>query len=362
MSPFPGARPAAAFVACVALAVCDPTGIGGTTSQGSDGFIFLGSKTRAYGSNNPSAVDEADGEDRFFVYYLQDTDVTTGPANVSTAGHTLTLDGQAESDVYEIHTLGSQGDERNYVINVLDTGAENDGVDELTIFGLEGDGGATSNDIFLLRAARELPNESADRPAYVAMLHGDVKLYRDLITGNETPANGGSPEVQRINYDTGLNGRLTVLGLGGNDYFGVDDSTVNVTLDGGVGDDTFQVGQLFGLERDTLDGLLLAEDIFPTLTPTTRGWLSPGNSAPMVIQGGTGADVFTVYSNQAELRLQGHDDNDSFEVRAFALAQVSHKFANILPRQRREVPDFTNLRWLCQHLVEVAFPARRVFT
>jgi hypothetical protein len=42
----------------------------------------------------------------------------------------------------------------------------------------------------------------------------------------------------------------------------------------------------------------------------------------MVATGGTGNDEFIVYSNQAELRLEGDDDNDLFIVRAFALAAV----------------------------------------
>ena len=41
-----------------------------------------------------------------------------------------------------------------------------------------------------------------------------------------------------------------------------------------------------------------------------------------MVQGGTGNDEFRVYSNQAELRLEGDDDNDLFIVRAFALAAV----------------------------------------
>src|SRR5690606_12292787 len=56
---------------------------------------------------------------------------------------------------------------------------------------------------------------------------------------------------------------------------------------------------------------------------TTRGWLSAGIGAPMVVHGGTGDDAFTVYSNQSELRLEGDDDDDVFVVRAFALAAVS---------------------------------------
>ena len=58
------------------------------------------------------------------------------------------------------------------------------------------------------------------------------------------------------------------------------------------------------------------------LIATTRGWLSPGIHAPLVATGGTGNDEFIVYSNQAELRLEGDDDNDLFIVRAFALAAV----------------------------------------
>ncbi|KKK48748.1 hypothetical protein LCGC14_3142010, partial [marine sediment metagenome] len=64
------------------------------------------------------------------------------------------------------------------------------------------------------------------------------------------------------------------------------------------------------------------------LIATTRGWLSPGTSAPMVVTGGTGNDEFVVYANQAELRLEGHDDNDLFIVRAFAIAAVVDTDAN----------------------------------
>jgi hypothetical protein len=314
----------------------DPTGSTGGTSLNSDGYIFLGSKTRAYGSQAVPAYNATtgkfvssgdDGEDRFFVYFLQDTTTQTGPNVTTVAEHTLTLDGQADSDVYEVHTLGSNGeDDRNYVINVLDTGEENDDVDELTIFGLNSpnsgldgnDDPYPTDDIFLMRAAAFLPNETADRPGYVALLHGNLAEYQDVIQNNED-----SDEVQRINYDTGLNGRVIVEGQGGNDAFFADDTTVIMSLDGGAGDDQFQIGQIFGEKRNILDGNLLAQDVFPSLVATTRGWLSPGTSAPLIAQGGTGNDEFRVYSNQAELRLEGDDDNDIFIVRAFALAAVA---------------------------------------
>ena len=108
----------------------------------------------------------------------------------------------------------------------------------------------------------------------------------------------------------------------GNDAFYVDDTSAIITLDGGAGNDTFQIGQIFGVERDAADGGLLPQDTFPALVPTTRGWLSPGTHAPLLATGGTGNDQFTVYSNQAEIQLSGDDDNDLFIVRAFAIAAV----------------------------------------
>jgi hypothetical protein len=287
--------------------------------------------TRAHGGQTPGTVGTLaspgnDGEDRFIVYYLQDMATVTSPdgeyinpvtgqpveVTVNGAGvptldprHTLTLDGQADTDYYDIYTLGSNGvDERNYIINILDTGQPNDGVDEATIHGFDsnqnGVDGASGNklptdDIFLLRAVTSLPGEAADHPGFVAMLHGNLNPYLDIVALNED-----SHEVQRINYDRGLNGRLTVLGYGGNDYFASDDTTTTVTLDGGKGYDTFQIGQIFGNKRNVLEGALLAQDVFPEMVATTRGWLSPGSSAPMMVHGGTGNDEFTVYSNQAE--------------------------------------------------------------
>ena len=128
--------------------------------------------------------------------------------------------------------------------------------------------------------------------------------------------------MQRVNYDTALNGRLSVYGLAGNDHFYVDDTTTTITLDGGAGFDNFQIGQIFGTKRDAASGGVAAQDLFPSLVATTRGWLSPGTHAQLMATGGTGNDTYTVYSNQAALRLEGDDDADLFVVRAFALAQT----------------------------------------
>src|SRR5262249_44150747 len=190
-----------------------------------------------------------------------------------------------------------------------------------------------------------------------------------------------SQSVQRVNYDSAINGRLAVYGLGGNDYFAVDDNAAATTLDGGVGDDSFQIGQIYGLQRDgsqppnppvvgdTFGGSVLGAamppplvgtaslDGFPqlanSLTPqsiygtvaTTRGWLSAGATSPLVAEGGTGSDTFTVYSNQAALRLEGDEDNDLFTVRAFALAEtdpISHDIVWVDPVQMIAKPLLTS--------------------
>ncbi len=59
-------------------------------------------------------------------------DVGTGQVGAPVgAGHALTLDGRQDTDTYLIWTTGSAlAHQRHYVINILDTGAANDGVDE----------------------------------------------------------------------------------------------------------------------------------------------------------------------------------------------------------------------------------------
>ncbi|HKJ56179.1 MAG TPA: hypothetical protein VJ978_09355, partial [Nitriliruptoraceae bacterium] len=287
---------------------------------------WLGSYTEVFGSAFVELQAE-DGEDFLVVHKLQTMDVG--------ALHTLNLDGQAGSDTYTIFTTGSRGALRDYVVNVLDSGDPDDGVDELVIHGIDtADEGKDefgnlrpTDDIFLLRKAGWIPGpeqylgtdrEAADRPAFVALLHGTLDETRASDPDGDSSIR--PQEVQRINYDTSINGRVRVLGGQGNDYFAVDDNSAITSLEGGSGADTFQIGQIFGFDRDEAEGGLAPWDVFPDLVATTRGYLSPGISVALVAHGGTGDDTFKVYSNQAELRLEGDADNDVFVVRAFALA------------------------------------------
>ncbi|MBD2516808.1 DUF4347 domain-containing protein [Nostoc sp. FACHB-973] len=294
--------------------VTDKTQIFGNTDA--DTFVFnqtfLKGQTNVFGGAS-TTTGANDGEDQFIVNQLQSMTTSRGGKR-----DTLNLDGQADTDTYIINTTGSQGDRRDYIINALDTGAKDDGVDTLTINGADSNANGASDpvdDIFLLRGMNSIPGETADSPAFVALLHG-------TLGQTQTPSNLASirpQEVQRINYDANINGRLNVYGLGGNDFFASDDNSAITSLDGGKGNDQFQIGQLYGSDRTTAIGNLAPSDVFNTVR-TTRGFLSQGNSFSTVVQGGTGDDTFSVYANKADLRLEGDAGNDQFVIRAFALA------------------------------------------
>ena len=195
---------------------------------------------------------------------------------------TLDLDGGQGTDLYTIDTTG----QTDYVINVADTGAPDDGADRLTV------NGTAENDVFLVRQN------------FVAHLQEDGDTgYRDTF--------------ERINYDENINARLRVNGLDGDDAFFSDDNSSIMTLDGGAGNDAFQIGQMFGADRQT--AYVAAGDEIDTVE-TTMGYLSAGISFPTTILGGDGEDSFTVYSNKAPLKLFGEDGNDEFIIRAFVIA------------------------------------------
>ncbi|MCE8556437.1 calcium-binding protein [Ruegeria pomeroyi] len=256
---------------------------------------------------------------------------------------TLDLDGAEGTDVYVINTTGTYGEERDYVINVLDTGAPDDGADTLAITGSDG------ADVFLLREITSIENRTTDRPGFVTLLHADPNGTDTSLDNaiDQAQTSADRPvSVQRVNYDRAVNGRLTVYGLGGDDMFAVDGNSTITTLDAGAGADRFQIGQFHGvLDADNPEGAAFHLNAAPGDEPaviirTTRGYISAGPSQPLVAKGGDGGDTFTVYSNKAEIRLEGDAGNDIFVVRAFALADEN--FDPILDRYSVEGRNIIN--------------------
>ena len=223
-----------------------------------------------------------DGQDTIVVNRLPD--LTSAAANGRR--DTLNIDGGQDTDTVRVQLAGAS----TYRINVHDSGDADRGVDTLTILGTD------AADTFLMRKN------------FVALVHPNAD--------GTYPANTA---VERINVDASLNGRIVVEGGLGDDRFYMDDDAALMTVDGGAGNDFFQMGQIFATPRDVANGLL-AEDAFDTVQVSFGGYLSKGNSVPVVIYGGTGDDTFQIYSNKADLRLEGEDGDDQFIIRAFALA------------------------------------------
>src|SRR5690606_19989468 len=100
------------------------------------------------------------------------------------------------------------------------------------------------------------------------------------------------------------------------------------TLDGGEGDDLFQIGQLFGTPRLNPDGSggtfegIAGDDQFATQL-TTNGWLSRGASFEMRIVGGEGNDCFSVFSHAAPLHIEAGEGDDSVAISTFRLVDPS---------------------------------------
>lgn len=224
---------------------------------------------------------------------------------------TIDVDGRGGTDDVIVNVTAGRTD---YIVNVHDTGAPNDGADTLTINGTDpGDAGNASGEDLILA-----------RRHFVAFLTPNTGVD-DLF-----------PEVERVNYDQTINGRLQVNSGGGDDRFIIDDNSAITTLDAGEGNDSFQIGQVFGLnpngeydesgsfipgsrsvadDLQNIDLTSASDDI--ELLGITRGWLSRGITFSTVAFGGEGNDDFTVYSNKGLLRMEGEGGNDTFLIRAF---------------------------------------------
>ncbi|MCX2973495.1 LEPR-XLL domain-containing protein [Halieaceae bacterium IMCC8485] len=304
---------------------------------------------------------------------------------VSTYGTDI-LDGQAGSDDYVVNFIGGTADR---LVTTFDSGNAATGPDNLTINGSvsvsyddtglirsevfrgepgpddgESRGPQVGDDNFLLRAN---PNRT-DGLAFVALLGKDAALaaanqaladaQEALDSGDSTASqakvdtarelaqqlaaadSGDDYPIERVDYTASMETLIINSGFG-RDYFALDDNRASTTINGGSGNDVFQIGQMFNLARTNLptEGNIQEHpnpnapanydtsetDIFATIE-TTRGFLSNGITEATTINGGDDNDSFVVFHNKAVLSLNGDDGNDEFTVRAFALSGSQETF------------------------------------
>ena len=247
------------------------------------------------------------------------------PDNVGIAG-TLNVHGQAGSDSYFMGLTGQYSSE----INVLDKSNGDDGVDSMKVFG-------TDEVDYMLFRPRKVTVEDADGKT-IEVPAGTIAAIEVDDRGN--PVVGG--RVERLNYDSDVNGGFTVHGRKGDDWFIIDDNEAALTIYGDAGNDTFQVGQLFKSPRDSRAGLAPVDHFETTLT--TQGYLSNGISFPSSLYGGDGNDTFNVNRNLAELSMFGENDDDTFIVRSFVAVDPNDPkkpFTNINGGQGADFIAFT---------------------
>jgi Ca2+-binding RTX toxin-like protein len=220
-----------------------------------------------------TVIEGEDGDDTLVINPLAGV-----PASTNGFGdEALTVDGNEGSDLYVVNIWSSGTSE----LSIHDSGVDPSGTDRLTINGTDG------ADTFLLRAG------------YVAALTNKV--------------GGAFLDAEHINYDNTIDAGITINTLGGADLVAFDDNSSLTTVNGGDGDDRFQVGQLFGDDPDDSDDLV----VDTATVHTTRGELSNGVSEATTINGGAGNDQFQIFHNLGVLQLNGDTGDDTFIIRTF---------------------------------------------
>ncbi len=227
------------------------------------------------------------GHDDTFNVNVSATGQETG---INGVGALLAIDPQEWSSTVNVYLTGQTSAE-SYPVSLVDV-HDSGPLTDINTLNVYGSNSPTDSDEFLVRAN------------FVAIV--------------QLGSSGQSVSAERVNYDSTINnGGLFIYGRASNDYFALDDTSAKLTIVGGTGSDTFQVGQLF--QSPTNDPQYPFGDDEVLRTETTAGWLSNGISQPATLIGGTGADTFTVYRNLATLTLIGGPTSNLFVIRAFAL-------------------------------------------
>ena len=228
-----------------------------------------------------TAINGESGDDRLVLNPLPLKPTTANGIN----DDSLTFDGATGSDLYVINVF-SVGDSE---IVVHDSGTDLTGFDRLTI---NGTAGPRSVPHAGLRRRRRRSSRPGRRSSPTRSATSSRPPSGSSTTSRSTPASPSTVSAA-------------------NDHFALDDNSSVMTVNGGAGEDTFQVGQMFGDTNDFDDDWPVA------LTATTRGQLSNGVSYATTLNGGDGPDHFYVFHNIGVLQLNGDAGDDEFVVRTF---------------------------------------------
>jgi len=148
-------------------------------------------------------------------------------------------------------------------------------------------------------------------------------LSRQNFLANFNNTDDPNTSLERINTDLdtqSITSLLLDLFVDGENSVHFDGTMATMDVFGGPNNDHFYIGQMFRSPRNETYGVSIDDPINTTLT--TKGYLSDGcdSSNPVTINGGPGNDTFDVLRNKCILDLNGESGDDSFVVRSFAAA------------------------------------------
>ena len=193
------------------------------------------------------------------------------------------VDGQSGNDTYRIQFMGGPSE---VFTNVMDSG--NDTNDSLRVLGTADD------DSILVRAS--------DAGLGMIALVPDEKVGAERVNYWKS---GSSKGIDAVTVETGIGG----------DTVAVDSTLTVMTIDLGSGNDTINVGQLYGSEN--LSGINSLDSFTGNLIETSEGILSAGNLHALYIDGSYNDDVYNVLHVSAPLSLISDIGVDTYNIKGF---------------------------------------------
>lgn len=232
--------------------------------------------------------------------------ITVGPGNNF-------VDGQAGNDTVKVKFMGDST--VNYT-NVTDSGSLSD-VNTLVIAGTENE-----DHILMRRNGGTLDENNKEKPAdlgFVALLPITENDLDESSQNDEIAKKNINTNIERINFTNSVK-TVNIDAKAGNDKIFVDGTAETTNINGGFGDDTFVIGQLYNSERKANDyAKVNSDDEFKTIETSDDQFLSDGvtTDTRLNIDGGIGNDNFVALNNKGFLNLAGGKNDDAFSLYTF---------------------------------------------
>lgn len=267
-------------------------GAGNDSLYGDAGvFAYKSDKKNSFGGDQITFGENTGLLDSIFKD-LELNSAETGNDKIYTGPGMDFVDGQGGNDHIIVSLMG--GSETGYA-NVIDSDG-NLNNDTLTIEATE------YNDTLLMRMSDD------QELGFVALLPQKKSSEPEGSFINEN--------IERVNFTKGI-GVVNLNANGGDDKIYVDGTAKITNIDGGAGDDEFQIGQLYNSERKASEAQSIAvDDGFNTIKTTKEQYLSDGvtDGTTLNVEGGVGNDKFTSLHNVGSLNMAGGIGNDAFAV------------------------------------------------